>query len=176
MTVGTKSLLFGVHQFLWHPFTVWIAWVRLYGFPSWRICVCILIHDWGYWGCKTMDGADGRWHPKVGARLAGKWFGPAFEELVFDHSRYLAREVGRTPSMLCWADKYSMLYDPAWFYLIRARLSGEIHEYRANACQRGFIPLLATHREWLDKLRAHLAPMALKHAEERGKPPCTVQS
>lgn len=24
-TMGARSLLFGVHQFLWHPFTVWLA-------------------------------------------------------------------------------------------------------------------------------------------------------
>lgn len=26
MRIGTKSILFGVHQFIWHPVTVYIAW------------------------------------------------------------------------------------------------------------------------------------------------------
>lgn len=51
MTMGTKSLLFGVHCFFIHPFTVAIAWTRLYGFPlDPRIWLSFLVHDWGYWG------------------------------------------------------------------------------------------------------------------------------
>lgn len=33
MTVGTKSLLFGAHQFLIHPWFVAWGWWTLYGFP-----------------------------------------------------------------------------------------------------------------------------------------------
>ena len=33
MRVGTKSILFGVHNFVLHPPLVAIAWWRLYGFP-----------------------------------------------------------------------------------------------------------------------------------------------
>lgn len=36
------------------------------------------------------------------------------------------------PSKLCWADK-SILYDPAWFYLLRAKMSGELDEYKKNS-------------------------------------------
>lgn len=34
MKVGTKSLLFGAHNIFIHPFLVFIAWWRLYGFPE----------------------------------------------------------------------------------------------------------------------------------------------
>lgn len=60
--MGTRSLLVGAHQFLWHPLTVFLSWHDLYGkWPNWKVCVCIFIHDWGYWGCKDMEGKEG-WH------------------------------------------------------------------------------------------------------------------
>ena len=31
MNIGTKSLLYGAHQFALHPFFVALAWRRLYG-------------------------------------------------------------------------------------------------------------------------------------------------
>ncbi len=156
--LGTKSLLFGVHQFAWHPITVWLAWRDLYGRPSWREAVCIVIHDWGYWGCADMDGTVGKQHPRLGAKIADRLFGPAYHDLVLHHSRHLAKELGATPSRLCWADKLSMLYDPAWFYLLRARSTGELREYRWHA--RHHVSLLASDADWLAWLKAHLARLA----------------
>lgn len=161
MTTGTKSLLFGVHQFLWHPVTVWLAWRQLYGRrPTWRETVCIVVHDWGYWGCDNMDGQRGSIHPVRGSVIANKLFGQEFGALVMWHSRTLAKRCGAKPSRLCWPDKMSMLFDPAPFYLFRARLSGELAEYRLNAHVAGFMPLTASDREWHAKLSAHLAAKA----------------
>lgn len=157
--VGTRSLLIGVHQFLWHPLTVWLAWVRFYGeFPTWRECVCIFIHDWGYWGCPEMDGPKGSEHTRLGADIANRLFGIKYYSLCVWHSRHYAETYGREPSKLCWPDKVSMLYEPEWFYLLRARLSGEIHEYRKNAI--GHLPLSASDREWLRWLRTRLHRLA----------------
>jgi hypothetical protein len=192
MTVGTKSLLFGVHQFAWHPVTVWLAWVKLYRtWPTWRECVCILVHDWGYWGCEEMDGPQGPEHTALGADIANRlldryeelsprqrWMArnnwgtasidPAFRyyRLVRWHSRHLCARCGAEPSKLCWPDKLSMLYDPDWFYLLRARLSGEIAEYRTNADRRQFMPAAAPDRAWLRKLKQHLAVMAREKAAQ----------
>ncbi len=41
-----------------------------------------------------------------------------------------------------------MLYEPSWFYLARASLSGELKEYRKVASDAGFIPLTASNKEW----------------------------
>lgn len=165
MKVGTKSLLFGVHQFAWHPFTVWRAWRHLYGSsPTWRECVCIVVHDWGYWGCSNMDGEEGEAHPNVGAAIAGRLFGPAYHDLVLLHSRSLSKRLGREPSKLCWADKFSMLYDWEPFYLFRARLTGELAEYRANAMHH--VSLTASDRTWLRWLKARFATMAAEKARE----------
>lgn len=165
MKLGTRSLLFGVHQFAWHPVTVYLAWCRLYGRPTWRETVCIVIHDIGYWGCPEMDGEKGKQHPRVGARLAGWLFGSAYHDLVLHHSRSLAEQLGAKPSRLCWADKLSMLYDPSWFYLLRASATGEITEYRWQAMR--YVPLSASHRHWLTWLKARLAKLAREQAAVR---------
>lgn len=162
MTIGTRSLLFGVHQVAWHPLTVWLAWRRLYGRPTWRESVCIVVHDWGYWGAPEMDGPVGEQHPYLGALIAGRLFGPAYRDLVLYHSRSLCRLLKVEPSRLCWADKLSMLYDPSWFYLLRARLTGEIREYRWNA--RRHVSLLATDRQWLEWLKSRLEKLATEKA------------
>ena len=153
INVGTKSLLFGVHQVIWHPLTVYKAWIKLYGRPSWKECVCIVIHDWGYWGKPNMDGSEGSNHPELGASIAGKLFGKEYSELCLLHSRTYANKVGKEPSKLCWADKLSIAYEAKWTYLIRARLSGEIKEYRNIAACSGFISRVEPHEEWFSKLK-----------------------
>lgn len=151
MNVGTKSLLFGVHQFLWHPWTVARAWRFLHGrWPSRMEWVCIACHDIGYWGSPDMDGDIGQRHPERGARLAGRigyhyarWCGhsPAdaaffesyYHNFTIFHSRFYAKRAGAPVSELFMADKLSIAFEPRWWYLLRATLSGEIKEYLANA-------------------------------------------
>lgn len=167
MKTGTKSLLFGVHQFLWHPVTVYRAWCKLYGIrPTWRETVCIVIHDWGYWGCRNMDGHEGEAHPYWAANVAGRLFGPRYYDLCLYHSRYLSKKLGREPSKLCWADKASMIYDPSWFYIPRARLSGEMADYRCNAHCRGFVDINLPDVFWHKKLVHHLQTMSAQKALE----------
>lgn len=148
MKTGTKSLLFGVHQFLIHPIVVWIAWYKLYGFPDWRECFCIFIHDWGYFGKKNMDDEEGEKHPELAAKIAGFLFGDKYRNLCLYHSRHYARKFGADPSSLCWADKLSITYEKWWIYLPRALLSGELKEYRVCADRGGLVPASYTHREW----------------------------
>lgn len=166
MKRGTKSLLFGVHQFLLHPLTVFFAWVWLYRkLPTLKETVCIVIHDWGYWGKPNMDGAEGENHPEVGARIAGRLFGKEYHDLCLLHSRHYARNAGKEPSLLCWADKMSILCEPWWMYLPRALASGELHEYRIIADGTGFVPLSATHREWYRWIQDRLGTLG---REKRG--------
>lgn len=170
MKTGTKSVLFGVHQFLWHPFTVWLAWIALYKkLPSFWQTVAIVVHDWGYVGCEKMDDANGEQHPFFGAQLAARlrlWAGGTAQQmdalycLTLFHSRYLSAAHNAKPSKLCWADKYCMKFDPAWFYLLRARLSGELAEYRANATDK--IANCKTDREWYVWIKAKCIRHALQ--------------
>lgn len=137
MKTGTKSILFGVHQFIWHPITVWLAWVDLFGFPTWRECLCILVHDVGYFGKGEMDGPDGHLHPELGAKIAGALLGDKYRKLCLCHSRSYADAIGEQPSKLCWADKWSPLFDPLHFYWLRGTLSGEIEQYRRTFPRAG---------------------------------------
>ncbi|WP_157373756.1 hypothetical protein [Thermobacillus composti] len=156
--MGSRSLIFGVHQFLWHPYTVYRAWKSLYGRPNWREFICIIIHDWGYWNSPNMDGPEGRRHPETGARIARWLLGQEYGDLVLYHSRHYARQLGIPPSKLCWADKLSVIYEPKWFYLLRAKLSGEIHEYRINGKHE--FGLDRSHSEWFDWLQGELVKLA----------------
>lgn len=163
METGTKSVLFGVHQFLWHPVTVYIAWWKLYGRPTWREAVCIFVHDLGYIGSPDMDGDRGETHPFLGASIALRLFDSKHYFLCLYHSRHYARTAGMEPSKLCWADKLSILYDPWWLYIPRAIMSGEIHEYRKQSAIVGGIPLTSSHRRWFKWVKARM----LKLAEEK---------
>lgn len=156
MTVGSKSLLFGVHAFWWHPIVVLLGWLRLYrSFPTIGELIAIVLHDIGYWGCADMDGEQGLYHPVRGARFAA-WVTRGVDflyhpeapqeasvySLAMFHSSSLAERLGVAPSKLCAADKCSILFEPWWFYSLRARLSGELGEYVANG-PKGLAP-----REW----------------------------
>jgi hypothetical protein len=147
LPVGTKSLLFGVHQFIFHPITVTFAWRELYHeWPSLGMLCAIAIHDWGYWGSPNMDGPEGELHSERSAKIAREWLGSFYELQVLYHSRHYARAHNSEPSKLCWADKYSIKFDPWWLYLPRAWLSGELAEYRALHGSMG--EDFKTHREW----------------------------
>lgn len=151
MNVGTKSLLFGVHQIFWHPICVSRAWRFIHGrWPTRAEWICIIVHDWGYWGCPNMDGEIGKTHPEAGARIArrliylySRWRGhnvenanviaEAFYQFTLFHSRFYAARQERSVSPLFLPDKLAVLFEPRWFYLLRGWLSGEVAEYIANA-------------------------------------------
>lgn len=163
-SVGTRSVLYGSHQFIWHPFTVWLSWVKLYRrFPNRWENLAILLHDTpGYWGSASMDGPnDGQQHPARSARVAksvARFLGAReseaayVETLILGHSRSFCAQESRKISELCAPDKYSILYDPTWLYWLRATLSREIVEYRRNEEQKLGKPIASTW-EWLRAYR-----------------------
>ncbi|KKK99728.1 hypothetical protein LCGC14_2629800, partial [marine sediment metagenome] len=68
MKTGTKSLLFGVHQFILHPLMVLLAWFVYYKrAPKFYQLCAIVTHDLGYWGLSNMDGEEGSLHPERAA-------------------------------------------------------------------------------------------------------------
>jgi hypothetical protein len=170
MKIGTKSLLFGVHQIFWHPYVVYKAWCYLYGRPTWKEFVCIFIHDWGYWGCSDMDGEDGLFHPVLGGNIANRLFGIRYWKFCLCHSRSyiehmniilmsanrLHHEPYWEPSKLCWADKLSFTFEPRWFYLFRACLSGELEEYRISSVDDPGIPLCFSDKDWFERAKKHM--------------------
>jgi hypothetical protein len=170
MTRGTKSLLFGAHAFWLHPFFVYAAWVKLYGWTlDPRILVACIVHDWGYAGCEAMDDANGKQHPRLGAKIMhflfdwhdevqihhDPWVSYArwgrstkWHDFCLYHSRSMARLEGKMPSKLCAADKLAPCLMPAWLYIPMAKLSGEIWEYM----EEGQKVDMGEHVDWLTYL------------------------
>lgn len=137
MSVGTRSVLFGVHAFWLHPFFTAEAWRRIYGFP-WdvRLWVAFFVHDLGYWKAPNMDGPEGEAHVYVGARILRCLFGDAWGEFCLRHSRYWAKRHGCEISRLAAADKLAFVLTPWWLYLPMARATGELAEYMAVSQER----------------------------------------
>lgn len=136
MNIGRRSVIFGVHQFLIHPFFVFLAWWELYGFPrDPRLWIAFFVHDLGHfaYNSKMMDDEEGERHVEWGANLMRRWFGDEWGDLCLYHSRFYARKNDHPISRLCVADKLAMSLEPFWLYLPRVLLSGEIHEYRKGS-------------------------------------------
>lgn len=160
MKMGTKSLLFGAHQFILHPVCVFVAWWKLYGFP-WdpRLWVAFVIHDWGYWGLPNMDGKEGESHPEWAGRAMDRLFGIEWYWWTIYHSRFLARLHGAAFSELCVADKYATTLVPGWFYVPTARATGEIQEYRDIKKHKDDLGVnldSSTDYEWYENFRQHM--------------------
>lgn len=137
MRIGTRSLLYGIHAFYLHPWFVAWAWWKLYGFPtSLPLWVAFFVHDLGYLGKPNMDGEEGESHPALGGRIMTRFFGPEWGDFTLCHSRHYARLKGRNFSQLCVADKLASLLYPKWMYIILARLTGEMVEYRKGSGDR----------------------------------------
>src|ERR1700690_2156613 len=138
MKIGTKTLLWGYHQFILHPLLVAAAWWKLYGFP-WdpRLWVAFFIHDLGYVGKPNMDGVEGQQHPYWGAEVMCFLFDltPPYDtwyKFTIYHSRTLANLYFAPLSRLGYADKLAFLYYPKWLLKILYALSGEGAEYLIN--------------------------------------------
>lgn len=112
MTQGTKSFLFGCHQFFLHPLWVFIAWRKHFGrYPKFWEAVCILIHDVGIVGRQYLEPGGKKGHWKEGAYWALQLFGYKGLSLCAGHTRE-----SRSPrSDLFWADKKSWLVAPRWW-------------------------------------------------------------
>jgi len=167
MKMGTRSLLFGAHQFLLHPIFVAIAWIHAYGFP-WdpRIWLAFVVHDWGYWGKPNMDGPEGEQHVILGARIMSV-FGNEWRQFSLYHSRYWCRQTDQGISRLCVADKLAIYWYPVWLYVFSVRLTGEIDEYRTVDKH---VWEMGASREsdtmWFRRLRMHMWEWAMVHLQE----------
>jgi hypothetical protein len=149
MKMGTKSLLFGVHQFIWHPVLVTISWIILYKeLPSFKELVCIFIHDWGYWGVEEMKDEKGDLHPWKGAEIAFKLFGEPYRELVLGHSTFFCKRFNWKASKLMAADKYWHLLVPLWVYKLMSIPSGEFAYYRSLKSARQVADSKVSDIEW----------------------------
>lgn len=167
MRAGTKSVLFGAHQFAIHPWFVAAAWWRLYGFPSDpRLWVAFFVHDLGYLGKPNMDGPEGETHPELGARIMGALFGAEWRDFTLLHSRFYSKRLGRPFSRLCVADKLAVAMTPWWLYLPLTRLTGEIHEYMAGPGGRTAANGMG-FRAWNAEVCCYLRAWVAEHRDGR---------
>ncbi len=168
MKRGTRSILFGAHQFAIHPAILFVAWTKLYGFP-WdpRLWCAFLVHDLGYIGKAAMDSPEGETHPLLGARIMGRLFGWRWHDFCLLHSRFYANRLGRPFSRLCVADKLAIALTPPWLYLPMARWSGELAEYRQGQRGRTQAVLDESDREWFDAVQAYCRAWAYEHRDGR---------
>jgi hypothetical protein len=170
MKVGTKSVLFGAHQFAIHPWFVAAAWTKLYGFP-WdpRLWVAFFVHDIGYFGKPNMDGAEGELHPYTGAKIM-QVFGQEWHDFSLYHSRFLAKQHGKPFSALCVADKLAICITPAWLYLPMVNWTGEIKEYMKDAASgqyKGMNLSVEDQRAWHSSMCAYLHKWVAEHKDLR---------
>jgi len=123
MTEGTKSYLFGCHQFFIHPLITLIAWIRLYKKPPkfWEIA-CIFLHDIGHIGKNYLSNYEEKKnHWCLGSVIAYKLFGQKGDNFVAGHT-------SQSPyprSRLFYADKYSWVIAPEWWL----RLNDKIEKF-----------------------------------------------
>ena len=177
MNIGTKSVLYGAHCAIVHPWFLAVAWWKLYGFP-WdiRLWAAFWLHDIGYFSKRDMDGTDGETHVELGARIMALLFGESWGAFTAAHSRYWAKRNGRQFSRLCVADKLAFVLTPAWLYLPMARATGELSEYmlRAKERQAGsehFTALESAQlnsqdaREWLSGLKSYTRRWIEEHRD-----------
>jgi hypothetical protein len=149
LKLGTRSVLYGAHCFLFHWFFVAKAWHQLYGWRAVRdryvgmvslkdprLWLAFLVHDIGYIGKPKMDDAEGETHPVAGSLILQKLFGMNWGLFSLLHSRYYAKTLQFQPSLLCVADKLALALTPAWLYLPLVRATGEIEEYMRMDLQR----------------------------------------
>ncbi len=192
MKIGTKSVLFGAHFFLTHWFFVAWGWYLLYGQGGVRIgtirkeddegvavnyqvyislrdprlWIAFFIHDLGYWGKPNMDGPEGETHPEWACRVMNEWFGAPWGAFVLDHSRFYAKKGNRPVSPLCYADKLGITLEPAWFYLPRVRLTGEIQEYMKMAAVNSQGQVTAESEEaWYRNVQAYVKKWVDEHKD-----------
>jgi hypothetical protein len=122
MTEGTKSYLFGCHQFLIHPIIVVLAWQELYKrMPKFWELVCIFLHDVGHVGKEYLTYyEEKKKHWKMGARIAYKLFGLKGFHFIAGHTS----QSGYPRTRLYWADKYSWTIAPRWWLRLNDKIEG----------------------------------------------------
>lgn len=180
---GTKTLLFGTHQFILHPIFVLAAWLILYGsWPKFYELCAIVTHDLGYWGQPNIDGPEGERHPKIIADIwhDGIWkedetFRMRVAQEILGHSRFYANSARLPISKLFYADKLAVSLYPNILYLLLGTLSGEINEYIKRNQPGGKY----NHFKGRGKLQWWLvtkSKMCLMSFGEYGRTPAEIQS
>lgn len=126
MKIGTKTLLFGLHQFMLHPALMLIAYIKVFKTcPSLLEIVAIIVHDWGYFGKEGIDSKGGEYHPYLGAKICRLLFGPKGWDFCIGHNDEVRLKEGVARSRLYTVDKYYYILIPVWLHRLLGDISGE---------------------------------------------------
>ena len=161
MKEGTKSYLFGCHQFIMHPLLIVLAWKVLYNqMPTLKQIVCIFLHDIGHLGKNYLTHlSEKEKHWILGAKIAKFFFGEYGFWLVYSHH---ARVEGGK-SKLFYADKYSWLIAPRWWLRLNDKVEGfdkyrpldewlkRVKENFENGCPKGTHDIYLEMRDEMSK-------------------------
>ncbi len=177
MRIGTKSVLYGAHCAVVHPWFLAVAWWKLYGFPwdirLWFPSRCMISGTFQERHGRT---AKGKHTWSLAPESWPSLFGESWGAFTAAHSRYWAKRNGRQFSRLCVADKLAFVLTPAWLYLPMARATGELSEYmlRAKERQAGCEYFTAIEsaqlnspdaREWLRGLKSYTRRWVEEHRD-----------
>ena len=110
--------------------------------------------------------------------IAQWWSASAWHDSVLYHSRFLAKQAGRQPSLLCAADKLAIALEPWWLNLPRVMATGEIKEYMRLAQARNLAGDPAgkystmnnstvSRREWHRSMTDYVRRWAFEHRDGR---------
>ncbi len=138
--IGTKTILFGVHQFLLHPLTLAYCWGIMYKWSDlWnpKLWLTFFVHDIGYWGKPNIDGEEGERHPELGASIMRWVVSSEWGKFSLYHSRFYSKRDGEPHSFLCQPDKLTYIVTPRWLYKLLSHASGEVHEYMSDELHTG---------------------------------------
>jgi len=139
MTEGTKSYLFGCHNFLIHPLCVLFAWKKHYRqWPMFWQIVCIFLHDIGICGMNYLS-VDKKGHWRKGAKIALKLFGRKgylfckghTSENGFKSKLWIADKKSWliAPRFWLWCNYYiegfKVITPPLWISLVKKELEKE---------------------------------------------------
>lgn len=172
MRIGTRSILFGYHQFLLHPLFVLLAWLIIYRrWPQLHQLAAIVTHDLGYWGSSDMDGDYGEEHPGRAATWWRRWAGEFGERVAVEiegHSGFYCKAHGVAESKLMRADKLAISLYPMWLALFLYTVSGELQEYRQRSLEGRYgLTAQPDTLRWLMEMRAVTAIKGLNSGELR---------
>lgn len=127
ITEGTKSWLFGCHSFI-HSILIIRAWKHLYkSYPSFKECICIMLHDIGYCGKNYLTDKSNSSHAELGAQICGELFGGDYYLFVLGHSVTAAKKHGIAVSKLEAPDDYSWILAPDWWLRLNQLVEPQLH-------------------------------------------------
>lgn len=141
---GIGCLIFGYHNFIFHPLTLYLSYIDRYKkLPSFEWVLCFIFHDVGYAFIDMKNIRDGKEnHPIYGAYIIKTLIGDYWADICIRHSREFCNN--ENVSDLAYIDKDSTRFHPIEFAIIQCFISGELGTRNINEIKNRIL-------NWKDK-------------------------